>query len=181
VPDAPTNVHLSVASSSSVQVTFWEPLSVNSAVVTKYKGKDQGPHSSAADMQPWQVPAARVGVLSPGTPRSIAGSVGSAAKPLSSHLCAPAQEEPGLNAAGQPSHHPNGLNWTEPLPCTEAELGLPLVCHPLNLHTRGALLSCCSYAPHPLKPDIFGFWENFPHPQLLTPCLRVLTLSDVAW
>ncbi|XP_051488147.1 ankyrin repeat and fibronectin type-III domain-containing protein 1-like isoform X2 [Apus apus] len=37
VPDAPTNVHLSVASSSSVQVTFREPLSVNSAVVTKYK------------------------------------------------------------------------------------------------------------------------------------------------
>ncbi|XP_025956275.2 ankyrin repeat and fibronectin type-III domain-containing protein 1-like isoform X3 [Dromaius novaehollandiae] len=37
VPDPPTNVHLSVASSSSVQVTFWEPLSVNSAVVTKYK------------------------------------------------------------------------------------------------------------------------------------------------
>ncbi|XP_052629137.1 ankyrin repeat and fibronectin type-III domain-containing protein 1-like isoform X3 [Harpia harpyja] len=37
VPDAPTNVHLSVASSSSVQVTFWEPLSINSAVVTKYK------------------------------------------------------------------------------------------------------------------------------------------------
>ncbi|KAM6320265.1 ankyrin repeat and fibronectin type-III domain-containing protein 1-like [Podargus strigoides] len=37
VPDAPTNVHLSVASSSSVQVTFWEPLSVNLAVVTKYK------------------------------------------------------------------------------------------------------------------------------------------------
>ncbi|XP_054017239.1 ankyrin repeat and fibronectin type-III domain-containing protein 1-like [Dryobates pubescens] len=37
VPDAPANVHLSVASSSSVQVTFWEPLSVNSAVVTKYR------------------------------------------------------------------------------------------------------------------------------------------------
>ncbi|KAM6054349.1 ankyrin repeat and fibronectin type-III domain-containing protein 1-like isoform 4-T7 [Chlamydotis macqueenii] len=37
VPDAPANVHLSVASSSSVLVTFWEPLSVNSAVVTKYK------------------------------------------------------------------------------------------------------------------------------------------------
>ncbi|XP_057264008.1 ankyrin repeat and fibronectin type-III domain-containing protein 1-like isoform X3 [Pezoporus wallicus] len=37
VPDAPTNVHLSVASSSSVQVTFGEPLSFNSAVVTKYK------------------------------------------------------------------------------------------------------------------------------------------------
>ncbi|XP_071617125.1 ankyrin repeat and fibronectin type-III domain-containing protein 1-like isoform X3 [Heliangelus exortis] len=37
VPDAPINVHLSVASSSSVLVTFWEPLSVNSAVVTKYK------------------------------------------------------------------------------------------------------------------------------------------------
>ncbi|NXV52251.1 ANKF1 protein, partial [Uria aalge] len=37
VPDAPTNVHLSVSSSSSVKVTFWEPLSVNSAVVTKYK------------------------------------------------------------------------------------------------------------------------------------------------
>ncbi|XP_073218999.1 ankyrin repeat and fibronectin type-III domain-containing protein 1-like isoform X5 [Lepidochelys kempii] len=36
-PDPPTNVHLSVASSSSVQVTFGEPLSVNSAVVTKYK------------------------------------------------------------------------------------------------------------------------------------------------
>ncbi|XP_061329776.1 ankyrin repeat and fibronectin type-III domain-containing protein 1-like isoform X3 [Pezoporus flaviventris] len=37
VPDAPTNVHLSVVSSSSVQVTFGEPLSFNSAVVTKYK------------------------------------------------------------------------------------------------------------------------------------------------
>ncbi|XP_029432384.1 ankyrin repeat and fibronectin type-III domain-containing protein 1-like isoform X3 [Rhinatrema bivittatum] len=37
VPDAPTNVHLSVASSSSLQVIFQEPLSVNSAVVTKYK------------------------------------------------------------------------------------------------------------------------------------------------
>uniref|UniRef100_A0A803Y6J0 Ankyrin repeat and fibronectin type III domain containing 1 n=1 Tax=Meleagris gallopavo TaxID=9103 RepID=A0A803Y6J0_MELGA len=37
VPDPPANVHLSVASSSSVQVTFCEPLSVNSAVVTKYK------------------------------------------------------------------------------------------------------------------------------------------------
>ncbi|XP_030140284.4 ankyrin repeat and fibronectin type-III domain-containing protein 1 isoform X3 [Taeniopygia guttata] len=37
VPDAPSSVHLSVASSSSLQVTFWEPLSVNSAVVTKYK------------------------------------------------------------------------------------------------------------------------------------------------
>ncbi|XP_063270780.1 ankyrin repeat and fibronectin type-III domain-containing protein 1-like isoform X2 [Prinia subflava] len=36
-PDAPSSVHLSVASSSSLQVTFWEPLSVNSAVVTKYK------------------------------------------------------------------------------------------------------------------------------------------------
>ncbi|KAF7242904.1 Ankyrin repeat and fibronectin type-III domain-containing protein 1 [Varanus komodoensis] len=37
VPDPPTNVHLSVASSSSVEVSFQEPLSVNSAVVTKYK------------------------------------------------------------------------------------------------------------------------------------------------
>ncbi|KAH0631849.1 hypothetical protein JD844_019721, partial [Phrynosoma platyrhinos] len=37
VPDAPTNVHLSVASSTSVEVSFQEPLSVNSAVVTKYK------------------------------------------------------------------------------------------------------------------------------------------------
>ncbi|XP_030906121.2 ankyrin repeat and fibronectin type-III domain-containing protein 1-like isoform X1 [Melopsittacus undulatus] len=37
VPDAPSNVHLSVASSSSVQVNFGEPLSFNSAVVTKYK------------------------------------------------------------------------------------------------------------------------------------------------
>ncbi|XP_077172551.1 ankyrin repeat and fibronectin type-III domain-containing protein 1-like isoform X3 [Paroedura picta] len=37
VPDPPTNVHLSVASSTSVEVAFQEPLSVNSAVVTKYK------------------------------------------------------------------------------------------------------------------------------------------------
>ncbi|XP_042294602.1 ankyrin repeat and fibronectin type-III domain-containing protein 1-like isoform X2 [Sceloporus undulatus] len=37
VPDPPTNVHLSVASSTSVEVSFQEPLSVNSAVVTKYK------------------------------------------------------------------------------------------------------------------------------------------------
>ncbi|XP_069503032.1 ankyrin repeat and fibronectin type-III domain-containing protein 1-like isoform X3 [Ambystoma mexicanum] len=37
VPDPPTNVCLSVSSSSSLQVTFQEPLSINSAVVTKYK------------------------------------------------------------------------------------------------------------------------------------------------
>lgn len=36
-PDPPAHVHLSVASSSSVQATFGEPVSVNSAVVTKYK------------------------------------------------------------------------------------------------------------------------------------------------
>ncbi|XP_078096007.1 ankyrin repeat and fibronectin type-III domain-containing protein 1-like [Mustelus asterias] len=36
-PEAPTHVQLSVASSTSLQVTFHEPLSVNSAVVTKYK------------------------------------------------------------------------------------------------------------------------------------------------
>uniref|UniRef100_A0A8D0DTC1 Ankyrin repeat and fibronectin type-III domain-containing protein 1-like n=1 Tax=Salvator merianae TaxID=96440 RepID=A0A8D0DTC1_SALMN len=37
VPDPPTNVHLSVASSTSMEVSFQEPLSINSAVVTKYK------------------------------------------------------------------------------------------------------------------------------------------------
>ncbi|XP_020663849.3 ankyrin repeat and fibronectin type-III domain-containing protein 1 isoform X1 [Pogona vitticeps] len=37
VPDPPMNVHLSVASSTSLEVSFEEPLSVNSAVVTKYK------------------------------------------------------------------------------------------------------------------------------------------------
>ncbi|XP_072916102.1 LOW QUALITY PROTEIN: ankyrin-repeat and fibronectin type III domain-containing 1-like [Hemitrygon akajei] len=37
VPDAPVQVWLSVAGSTSIQVTFQEPLSVNSAVVTKYK------------------------------------------------------------------------------------------------------------------------------------------------
>ncbi|ETE63200.1 Ankyrin repeat and fibronectin type-III domain-containing protein 1, partial [Ophiophagus hannah] len=46
VPDPPTNVHLSVASSTSVEVSFQEPLSVNSAIVTKYKertGRSSGP------------------------------------------------------------------------------------------------------------------------------------------
>ncbi|XP_041433496.1 ankyrin repeat and fibronectin type-III domain-containing protein 1 isoform X2 [Xenopus laevis] len=37
VPDPPTNVRLAVTSSTMLQVTFHEPLSVNSAVVTKYK------------------------------------------------------------------------------------------------------------------------------------------------
>ncbi|XP_077315060.1 ankyrin repeat and fibronectin type-III domain-containing protein 1 [Lithobates pipiens] len=37
VPEAPTNVCLMITSSSSLTVTFQEPLSVNSAVVTKYK------------------------------------------------------------------------------------------------------------------------------------------------
>uniref|UniRef100_UPI00398E62DA ankyrin repeat and fibronectin type-III domain-containing protein 1-like n=1 Tax=Pristiophorus japonicus TaxID=55135 RepID=UPI00398E62DA len=37
VPDAPTNVSLSVTSNISLTVTFQEPLSVNSAVVTRYK------------------------------------------------------------------------------------------------------------------------------------------------
>ncbi|XP_069762371.1 ankyrin repeat and fibronectin type-III domain-containing protein 1-like isoform X2 [Narcine bancroftii] len=36
-PDAPIQVRLSIASSSSLRVTFREPLSINSAVVTKYK------------------------------------------------------------------------------------------------------------------------------------------------
>ncbi|XP_019902065.2 ankyrin repeat and fibronectin type-III domain-containing protein 1 isoform X2 [Esox lucius] len=36
-PDAPSSVRLSVSSSSSLRVDFQEPLSVNSAVVTKYK------------------------------------------------------------------------------------------------------------------------------------------------
>ncbi|XP_041133819.1 ankyrin repeat and fibronectin type-III domain-containing protein 1-like isoform X1 [Polyodon spathula] len=36
-PEAPSNVRLSVCSSSSLRVTFHEPLSVNSAVVTKYR------------------------------------------------------------------------------------------------------------------------------------------------
>ncbi|EMP40205.1 Ankyrin repeat and fibronectin type-III domain-containing protein 1 [Chelonia mydas] len=37
-PEAPTNVCFMVTSSTSLTVTFQEPLSVNSAVVTKYKG-----------------------------------------------------------------------------------------------------------------------------------------------
>ncbi|XP_053550389.1 ankyrin repeat and fibronectin type-III domain-containing protein 1-like [Bombina bombina] len=37
VPDPPTNVCLAVTSSTTLQVTYQEPLSVNSAVVTKYK------------------------------------------------------------------------------------------------------------------------------------------------
>nr|XP_023674981.1 ankyrin repeat and fibronectin type-III domain-containing protein 1-like isoform X2 [Paramormyrops kingsleyae] len=36
-PDAPSDVRLSVCSSTSLGVTFQEPLSVNSAIVTKYK------------------------------------------------------------------------------------------------------------------------------------------------
>ncbi|KAJ8364191.1 hypothetical protein SKAU_G00130220 [Synaphobranchus kaupii] len=36
-PDAPSNVRLSVGSNSSLRVNFQEPLSVNSAVVTRYK------------------------------------------------------------------------------------------------------------------------------------------------
>ncbi|XP_059804129.1 ankyrin repeat and fibronectin type-III domain-containing protein 1 [Hypanus sabinus] len=37
VPDAPTNVRLSVTSSTSLMVTYQEPLSANSAVITRYK------------------------------------------------------------------------------------------------------------------------------------------------
>ncbi|KAJ8347215.1 hypothetical protein SKAU_G00286160 [Synaphobranchus kaupii] len=36
-PEAPSNIRLSVSSSCSLRVTFQEPLSVNSAIVTKYK------------------------------------------------------------------------------------------------------------------------------------------------
>lgn len=38
-PDAPSAVRLSVSSSTSLRVDFQEPLCVNSAVVTKYKGQ----------------------------------------------------------------------------------------------------------------------------------------------
>ncbi|XP_018616903.1 ankyrin repeat and fibronectin type-III domain-containing protein 1 isoform X2 [Scleropages formosus] len=37
VPEAPANVRLSVTSSTSLTITYQEPLSVNSAVVTKYR------------------------------------------------------------------------------------------------------------------------------------------------
>uniref|UniRef100_A0A8C3E9T8 Ankyrin repeat and fibronectin type III domain containing 1 n=1 Tax=Corvus moneduloides TaxID=1196302 RepID=A0A8C3E9T8_CORMO len=47
-PEAPTNVCLMVTSSTSLTVTFQEPLSVNSAVVTKYKVE----WSSAEDFSP---------------------------------------------------------------------------------------------------------------------------------
>lgn len=40
-PEAPSAVYLSVSSSTSLRVDFQEPLSVNSAVVTKYKGQQQ--------------------------------------------------------------------------------------------------------------------------------------------
>lgn len=40
-PEAPSAVRLSVSSSSSLRVEFEEPLCVNSAVVTKYKGWSQ--------------------------------------------------------------------------------------------------------------------------------------------
>uniref|UniRef100_UPI00398E82D6 ankyrin repeat and fibronectin type-III domain-containing protein 1-like n=1 Tax=Pristiophorus japonicus TaxID=55135 RepID=UPI00398E82D6 len=44
-PEEPTHVQLSVASSNSLQVTFHEPLSVNSAVVTKYKVEWSNSHN----------------------------------------------------------------------------------------------------------------------------------------
>lgn len=42
-PDAPGVVRLSVSSSTSLRVDFQEPLCVNSAVVTKYKGQPPCP------------------------------------------------------------------------------------------------------------------------------------------
>lgn len=73
-----------MASSSSLQVTFWEPLSVNSAVVTKYKGKDQGPSTRARSHS------------HPFTPWQHNRAMGSAAKPQSGHFYAGAQKKPGL-------------------------------------------------------------------------------------
>lgn len=61
--------------------------------------------------------------------------------------------------------------------CTKAKLGVLLVGSPLILHTGKTLLLC---TPHPLKPDIFGFWKNFFHPPLLSHQLKVLTPSYVA-
>lgn len=52
-----------------MQVTFWEPLNVNSAVVTKYKGKDRGPHTSTGDMHTWQEPQVCWGILWDAHPR----------------------------------------------------------------------------------------------------------------
>lgn len=85
MPDAPSSVHLSVASSSSLQVTFWEPLSVNSAIVTKYKGKDQDPRSRARSHSHSRCLAPRGN-----------SAMGSAAKPQSGHFYAGAQKKPGL-------------------------------------------------------------------------------------
>lgn len=42
-PEAPSAVRLSVSSSTSLRVDFQEPLCVNSAVVTKYKGLPKCP------------------------------------------------------------------------------------------------------------------------------------------
>lgn len=77
-----------------------------------------------------------------------------------------------MHTAGQLSH-PNALSWTKPPSCTKAKLKVQLVWCPFTLHTAGPLLSCHFCAPHPLKPDIFSFWDNFLCPQLLTHSLSV--------
>lgn len=38
-PEPPSDVHLSVSSSTSLRVYFQEPLCHNSAVITKYRGE----------------------------------------------------------------------------------------------------------------------------------------------
>uniref|UniRef100_A0A8C9Y213 Ankyrin repeat and fibronectin type III domain containing 1 n=1 Tax=Sander lucioperca TaxID=283035 RepID=A0A8C9Y213_SANLU len=54
-PDAPSVVRLSVSSSTSLRVDFQEPLCVNSAVVTKYKGQPPCP-SLSYNMKGWGPP-----------------------------------------------------------------------------------------------------------------------------
>lgn len=50
-PDAPAAVRLSVSSSTSLRVDFQEPLCVNAAVVTKYKGQRSVPLRFSSEMQ----------------------------------------------------------------------------------------------------------------------------------
>lgn len=155
-----------MASSSSLQVTFWEPLSVNSAIVTKYKGKDQDPRSRARSHSHSRCLAPRGNTTAPWAVLPSPSQATFMLEHRSSQGCWTAWPPPKCSELDQTSS------------CTNANLGVSFVGCPLILHTGRTLLSC---TPHPLKPDIFIFWKNFFHPPLLRHQLKVLTPSDMAW
>lgn len=115
-----------MASSSSLQVTFWEPLSINSAVVTKYKGKDQDPCGRAVPHSYRRCLAPLAPHVNTTEPWAMLPSLSQATFML---------ERRRNQGCWTPWPPPKCSELDQTSSCTKAKLGVSFVGCPLMLHT----------------------------------------------